>query len=291
MNIMTILEAIQSILSDYPDGLICKDITSKILERKMYSFKAKDPNSIVNHELRKHCEGLTFPAAHPLKYFTIVPGTNSRGKSRYQLIEYKKATTIDKKGNVPSAKSDLLPAEKMQEYYDSHSKNIKNQLLDKILNSPPAFFENLVVDLLLKIGYGYNADSGTVVGKPYDGGIDGIINEDALGLDKIYIQAKRYSPSRTVGYNDITAFGGAMLKGIKKGVFITTSSFTKQARNYVLEQNEKNISLIDGEMLVASKTSLTDVPFAVTEAELLAELGWNLWDIGRDVNEGFFRKA
>ena len=179
----------------------------------------------------------------------------------------------------------------MQEYYDSHSKNIKNQLLDKILNSPPAFFENLVVDLLLKIGYGYNADSGTVVGKPYDGGIDGIINEDALGLDKIYIQAKRYSPSRTVGYNDITAFGGAMLKGIKKGVFITTSSFTKQARNYVLEQNEKNISLIDGEMLVASKTSLTDVPFAVTEAELLAELGWNLWDNGRDVNEGFFRKA
>lgn len=247
---MTILEAIQSVLAEYPNGLICKDITAKILEKKLYSFNAKNPNAIVNHELRRHCEGLTFPAAHPLNHFAIVPGTNSRGKSKYQLIEYKSKTEIDAKGTSSSAKSDLLPAEHMQEYYDSHLKNIKSQLLDKILNSPPAFFENLVVDLLLKIGYGYSADSGTVVGKPYDGGIDGIINEDALGLDKIYIQAKRYSPSRTVGYDDITAFGGAMLKGIKKGVFITTSSFTKKARNYVLEQNEKNISLIDGEMLV-----------------------------------------
>ena len=71
---MTILEAIQSVLAEYPNGLICKDITAKILEKKLYSFNAKNPNAIVNHELRRHCEGLTFPAAHPLKHFTIVPG-------------------------------------------------------------------------------------------------------------------------------------------------------------------------------------------------------------------------
>lgn len=117
-----------------------------------------------------------------------------------------------------------------------------------ILNNDPSFFEHLVVKLLLALGYGYGTDAGQVVGKSHDGGIDGIINEDKLGLDKIYIQAKRYASSHNVGCKEIQAFSGAMKK-VTKGVFITTSSFTKEARKEVLEQVGKQIVLIDGALL------------------------------------------
>lgn len=98
------------------------------------------------------------------------------------------------------------------------------------------------------MGYGYGTDAGKVVGKSHDGGVDGIINEDKLGLDKIYIQAKRYGPTNHVGSKDIQAFSGAM-KMVSKGVFITTSSFTKEAQREVQEQVGKQIALIDGAML------------------------------------------
>ncbi len=136
--------------------------------------------------------------------------------------------------------------------HKQHLKETQKQLIEAILNNPPAFFEELVVSLLLKLGYGYNQDSGMVVGKPHDGGIDGIINEDALGLDKIYVQAKRYTSSQSIGRPELQAFAGAMMAGgVKKGVFITTSTFTKSARDYSIQQTEKNISLIDGDTLTA----------------------------------------
>ena len=96
-----------------------------------------------------------------------------------------------------------------------------------------------MVDLLLKMGYGYDKNSGIVTGKPHDGGIDGIISEDKLGLDLIYIQAKRFANGNKVTRHDLQAFIGAM-EHINKGVFITTSSFTRQ---------QKNIKLIDGNLL------------------------------------------
>ena len=110
------------------------------------------------------------------------------------------------------------------------------------------FFEKLIVDLLLKMGYGYDKNSGVVVGGPHDGGIDGTISEDKLGLDLIYLQAKRYKEGNTVGRHDLQAFVGAM-QNVQKGVFITTSSFTKEARQYAEQQQQKNLKLIDGKML------------------------------------------
>ena len=86
------------------------------------------------------------------------------------------------------------------------------------------------------------------MGGPHDGGIDGIINEDKLGLDLIYLQAKRYKDGNTVGRHDLQAFVGAM-QNVQKGVFITTSSFTKEARQYAEQQQQKNLKLIDGELL------------------------------------------
>lgn len=122
------------------------------------------------------------------------------------------------------------------------------ELLDRVKNVGPSRFEELVVELLLKMGYGgTQEDAGRVVGKSGDGGIDGIINEDRLGLDVIYIQAKRWEAD--VGRPEIQKFVGA-LAGNKasKGVFITSSGFTKEARSYASQVNHRVI-LIDGPML------------------------------------------
>ncbi|MEI7996127.1 MAG: restriction endonuclease, partial [Methylococcaceae bacterium] len=112
------------------------------------------------------------------------------------------------------------------------------------------FFERLVVDLLVKMGYGGNRqDAGRALGKSGDGGIDGIINEDQLGLDVIYIQAKRWEG--VVGRPEIQKFAGALQgQRAKKGVFITTSGFTKDAMDYV-SLIESKIILISGEKLAS----------------------------------------
>ena len=245
---MTILEAVKTILSKETGGLPCKEITSRILSEQLYVFNTPDPNAIVRHSLRRHCQGLDFPSAHPVKCFYIVSG--KRGTAVYSLLDqaHTAQPNCDSDKSPVSSASDLLPEEKMQKYHNEHKEGVKKQLLDMILNNDPNFFEHLVVKLLLALGYGYGTDAGKVIGKSHDGGIDGIINEDKLGLDKIYIQAKRYSPANHVGSKDIQAFSGAMKK-VSKGVFITTSSFTKEARKEVHDQVGKQIALIDGAML------------------------------------------
>lgn len=254
---MTVLEAIKQLLQETPSGLTCRELTDQILARKMYSFNTPTPNNIVNHELRKHCEGLDFPSAHPVKYFAIAQPSGKSSKAIYRLITNNSSTpTSDNKAEcteqVDTASADLLPVEKIAKLHKQHLRETQKQLIEAILNNPPAFFEELVVRLLLKLGYGYSQDSGMVVGKSHDGGIDGIINEDALGLDKIYVQAKRYASSQSIGRPELQAFAGAMMAGgVKKGVFITTSTFTKSARDFSIQQTEKNISLIDGDTLTA----------------------------------------
>lgn len=104
------------------------------------------------------------------------------------------------------------------------------------------------MDLLLKMGYGFNSDAGVVTGRSHDGGIDGIISEDRLGLGLIYIQAKRYAQDYKVGRKELQAFVGAM-QHVQKGVFITTSSYTKEAVEFINQQQQKSIKLIDGELL------------------------------------------
>jgi len=128
--------------------------------------------------------------------------------------------------------------------------DLEAELLDQAKSSNPAFFERLVVDLLVAMGYGGSRqDAGRAVGKSGDGGIDGIIKEDKLGLDVIYVQAKRWES--VVGRPEVQKFAGA-LQGHRaaKGVFITTSSFTRDALDYVNVINSK-IILIDGQELAA----------------------------------------
>lgn len=244
---MTILEAIRFVLEKHTEGLTSKEITKIIEDENLYNFKAQNPTSVVNSIIRRHCQGLNFPSSSIVKYFSVKVKSGCK-KPCYCLLELQDDDNVDSDPSIVIS-SDVLPEEHIQEYYNIHIKQVEKQLLDQIINNPPAFFEQLVVDLLLKLGYGYNIESGKVVGKPHDGGIDGIINEDALGLDKIYIQAKRYNANRNVGIEEVKSFGGTLLGGVKKGVFITTSHFTNSAIKYVSEQSEKSISLIDGELL------------------------------------------
>lgn len=144
--------------------------------------------------------------------------------------------------------TEKTPDEYIQDSYNLLRASLAKELLDTIKEHTPKFFESLVVDLLIKMGYGGSRiEAGQVVGKSGDGGIDGMINEDKLGLDVIYIQAKRYN--NTVPTDEVRNFAGSLtLKRSHKGIFFTTSSFTESAYDFV-KNNPFQIVLIDGERL------------------------------------------
>ena len=129
---------------------------------------------------------------------------------------------------------------------------LSKELLDRILAAPPVFFESLIVTLLLAMGYGGSrADAGQIVGRSGDGGIDGVIDQDALGLDRVYVQAKRYAVDHAVSEPEIRAFSGSLgAAKANKGVFVTTSYFTQPAQSFA-ERHPFRIVLIDGEQLAA----------------------------------------
>ena len=215
---MTIIEAVKIVLSEN-NAMSSKEIYEEISKRQLYEFAAKNPQMIVNGMIRRHCLQLNFPTSSPVKYFSIA---------------YKE--------------KEMLPEEKILKAYNDHLEQLYATVLESVMDKHPSFFEQLIVDLLLKMGYGYDSKSGITVGGPHDGGIDGIINEDKLGLDLIYLQAKRYKESQKIGSKDLQAFVGAM-ENVQKGVFITTSSFTSEAKKFVNRQQQKSIKIIDGKLL------------------------------------------
>lgn len=141
------------------------------------------------------------------------------------------------------------PEEVLDRSYQDLREKLAQELLEQVKRCSPKFFENLVVELLVKMGYGGSIkEAGEAIGMSGDEGLDGVIKEDRLGLDAVYIQAKRWE-SQSVGRPEIQKFVGA-LEGRKsrKGVFITTSSFSKEAREYASSVSRK-VVLIDGEEL------------------------------------------
>jgi len=148
-----------------------------------------------------------------------------------------------------TAPSDETPEELITSSHATLRKLVQAELLAKIVAGSPKFFERLVVTLLTTMGYGGSlADAGQALGRPHDGGIDGVINEDKLGLDRIYIQAKKWKDT-TVGSTEVQSFVGA-LAGVKarRGVFITTSKFSREAIAYAASL-ENRVILIDGDRL------------------------------------------
>ena len=153
--------------------------------------------------------------------------------------EEKQETETDYKNQTPE--------ELIETAFHDFQKSLAEELLDKIRNVSPSFFEKFVVALLVKMGYGGSIkDAGQAIGRTGDEGIDGIIKEDKLGLDVIYIQAKRWKENNVIGRPEIQKFVGALAgQGAKKGVFITASSFTKEALDYK-PMNDTKVILIDG---------------------------------------------
>ena len=155
-------------------------------------------------------------------------------------------------GSTQNEKSDdSTPQEIMNTAYNQIKSQLADDLMTNIMEQDPSFFERLVMDLLEKMGYGGHLESPSeVTGKTGDAGIDGIIRQDALGFDKIYVQAKRWSQDHSVGSQDIQQFAGALMgKGANKGLFITTSHFSKPAKEFVEKHMTARIVLIDGEEL------------------------------------------
>jgi restriction system protein len=171
---------------------------------------------------------------------------------------------------------DLTPDENIEKAFQDLNTSLKSELLKNILSQSPEFFEKLVVKLLQAMGYGDERGLAEAIGGTGDGGIDGVIHQDKLGLDVVYIQAKRYQTTNSVGRPDLQRFIGA-LSGVSatKGVFVTTSSFSSQAIKY-LETVPERVVTIDGNRLV----------------ELMAQYGVgvrteNVYTINR-IDEDFF---
>ncbi len=169
---------------------------------------------------------------------------------------------INGNGNdKPEVIETLNPEEKLELSYQQLRKELAAELIETVKQCSPEFFEKMVVELLVAMGYGGSRkDAGEAVGKSGDEGIDGIIKEDRLGLDIIYIQAKRWQG--TVGRPDIQKFAGALMgKSAKKGIFITTSNFSREAVDFV-DKIDSKIILIDGERMAEL---MTDFGVGVTK--------------------------
>ncbi|WP_246226991.1 restriction endonuclease [Propioniciclava coleopterorum] len=142
----------------------------------------------------------------------------------------------------------LTPTEQVQDGVDRIHREVAGDLLTRLRGKEPAFFEQAVVELLLAMGYGGTLGSGSATQLTNDGGIDGVIDQDYLGLSRVYIQAKRYAEGNSVGRPDLQGFVGALHGRADSGVFITTSAFSSAAVDYA-RSTPTRIILIDGQRL------------------------------------------
>jgi restriction system protein len=205
-------------LLDYPNRSFFK-----ITTRGLDLLKTK-PNKITISLLKQYPEFLDFVGAANI--------SSKKSDNKINVVEDNEQT----------------PEEALEYSYQEIRGNLALEILEKVKSCSPNFFERLVVELLVKMGYGGSIkEAGQAIGKTGDEGIDGIIKEDRLGLDTIYIQAKRWE--NVVGRPELQKFVGALAgQGAKKGIFITTSRFSEQAKSYS-PKNDIKLVMIDGEEL------------------------------------------
>ena len=232
-----------------PSGVQTK-FDNRIYWTKSYFSKAK----LIENTKRAHFKiterGLKF-----LQNFKSEITINDL-KTISEFKEFSQGTSTDEQSQITNRATDNFntdiktPLEKLEESYLYIKNELASELLDKIRSNTWQFFEDLVIDLMVKMGYGGSRNkAGESIKRTNDEGIDGIINEDKLGLDVIYLQAKLWKEETTIGRPEIQKFVGALHgQRAKKGVFITTSSFAKTAIDYVKSIDPKVI-LIDGETL------------------------------------------
>lgn len=185
---------------------------------------------------------------------------NPNGFTNHNLAQFEEFNDFRKKtikdiadinaNDIGSIASELTPIDKIELASKELDEELQKELLDRILEQTPSFFERLVVNLLSQMGYGSEGTLAKAIGKSGDGGIDGIIHQDRLGLDAVYIQAKRYDRQNQIGRPELQAFVGSLAgHQSSKGVFVTTSYFSKPALDY-LKTIQTRIVPIDGQRLV-----------------------------------------
>lgn len=173
-----------------------------------------------------------------------------------EYIEFKNRS---KAGAAPGTRSGMTvaeiteqtatPEEVLDNAFRELNDSLVTEILDRVKEMPPVFFEQLIVQLMLRLGYGGAFGEGQRLGRTADGGVDGVISQDKLGLEKIYLQAKRWT-GNTVGSEEVQAFVGALSgQGAIKGVFVTTSDFSVPARQYAERQHNFKLSLVNGREL------------------------------------------
>lgn len=168
------------------------------------------------------------------------------------FLEFKKPrgqSQLSKHTERPSlVEEEKTPDELIVDAIEQVENALVYDILERLHQGPPAFFEQVIVDLLVSMGYG-NAENARVTGKSGDNGIDGIVDQDQLGLDRVYVQAKRYEASNKIGADSIRNFAGSLnYHQANKGLFVTTSSFTSSAID-TAEKVQQRIVLVDGEKL------------------------------------------
>ena len=218
---------------DYPTrGITIKKATEKLAEK----FELSDEERKAQTKRGERYLGF-------FHYEVVVPAFNGLLKEGKLEQPEGKGKPYVLSGDVPS----LLPSDgDIEDIYQQIREKVADDLLQQIKANSPAFFENLVIELLVEMGYGGSRKDAEAVGRSGDGGIDGVINQDRLGLDVVYVQAKRWK--NNVGAPEIAGFAGALAgKGANKGIFITTSDFTKAAKDY--DAAGFKIILIDGKRL------------------------------------------
>ena len=232
---------------DFPsEGFKYRDVAA-VLAKK---FQLSDEQ--VNAKYKSHVESnSTETVWRDVLVFSALRELSKEGKLK-QVGRGKPYLLVQNIPVKPDLNPDLGPVseELIKENYQKIREELAAELLQKISENTPTFFEKLVVNLLVKMGYGGSQEDAEAVGRSGDGGIDGVINEDRLGLDVIYVQAKRWESN--VGEPPVRDFVGALQgKRARKGIFITTSGFSKGARNYALtiDARDSKVVLIDGNQL------------------------------------------
>ncbi len=175
-------------------------------------------------------------------------------KTYPEFVDFYMKTEKSEGSGAPVAQSavasDSTPEEQIDAAHAAIEAALKAELLQRVLSQSPAFFERLIVELLVAMGYGGTHERAALnLGKSGDGGVDGVIDEDRLGLDRIYVQAKRYAPHLSIGRPEVQGFVGSLVGlGATKGVFVTTSTYSVPAIQYV-KHLQQRIVLIDGDRL------------------------------------------
>lgn len=233
--------------SDDLAELTASQSTTRAVDRVNWALAYLKAAKLVDQPKRAHYFITARGSEYLLKAPEVITPKDLRVFSEFVAFESKKPPGAKANGAGTEAPSTSTPEDTIEGASSLIRQKLAEEVLEQVKGMSPAFFERLIVQLMLRLGYGGPSNEwGRVLGKTGDGGVDGVINQDRLGLDKIYLQAKRYS-SGSVGSPEVQGFAGALIgQGARKGVFITTSTFSSAAEGYVASLKDYKISLISG---------------------------------------------